>query len=328
MGETDRSLKNYFRNEECADFINAVNFDGKQVIKPEDFIEKDPIVTEVYEENEKIEWIKRERDFFRMVRVGDAYYIFIGVEQQSQADPVMPLRVAEYDILAYSTQYKLWKRRTDEEKEKAEKEGRVYKRPPFKLIPVITYVVLWSEEKWIGPKTLKEMMDKEVLEQIQKTPFADMLLDYEIKVFTPNEQENFDKFKSSLHVIFEALVRRKDKEALNKYMRESNEYIDQATADVINALTGTKIKLKKGEDTVSMRMAFDELVDDWKAEGREEGREEGRNQTIAVLIGLYEDGILTKTTLLTRAKDGGILDDVLKQLDIAEKKKPSTGRKL
>ena len=95
MNYIDKALNGYFRNEECADFINSVFYGGREFIKPDDFLEQDPVVTYIYKENNVIKGDKRERDFLRMVRVADTYYVFVGLEHQSYADPIMPLNDEE-----------------------------------------------------------------------------------------------------------------------------------------------------------------------------------------------------------------------------------------
>ncbi len=164
-----------------------------------------------------------------------------------------------------------------------------------------------------GPKSLKEMMDKEILSQIQQTPLGDMILNHEIKVFTPSEQKSFDNFKSSLRVIFEALMRRNDEEALDEYLQRDLG-LDRSTADVINALAGTELIIDEKKDIVSMKSAYSKIVDRYKAEGREEGREEGKEGIAKSLLDLHEEGFISDVILLKSAEKNGVLDIVLKNM--------------
>lgn len=270
MADIDNALNRYFGNEECADFINTVGFNGKRVVKPEDIIEKDPVMARMYEENGKTTGMKRERDLFRMVRVNNTYYIFIGIEHQSWEDPIMPLRVAEYDILAYRNQYDQWEKERDENIKKGKKTSH------FKLKPVMTYVIYWSDKEWTKPKSLKELMDEDIIKNLEGTPFADMILDYKMTVYSPADRDKFEGFETNLGKIFTFIRYQKYYKLLTEYFEKEQSSLRQDELDVINMVTGSDFKVKEGEVGLSMCDALRDLKEAGRMEGRNEGREEGR----------------------------------------------------
>ncbi len=266
MADIDNALNSYFGNEECADFINTVTFNGRKVVRPEDLIEKDPVMAYMYEEDGKTTGKKRERDFFRMVLVHNTYYIFIGIEHQSWEDPIMPLRVAEYDILAYRKQYDQW------EKERDEKIKKGIKTEPFVLKPVMTYVIYWSDKKWSKPMSIKELMDEDVVRNLENTPFGDMILDYKMMVYSLADKDKFEGFETNLGKIFTFIRYQKYYKLLTEAFENEQFNLRQAEVDVINMVTGSNFKIKEGEVELNM---CDALID-IREMGREEGREEGR----------------------------------------------------
>ncbi len=264
MADIDNALNSYFGNEECADFINAVTFNGRKVVRPEDFIEKDPVMAYMYEEDGKTTGKKRERDFFRMVLVHNTYYIFIGIEHQSWEDPIMPLRVAEYDILAYRKQYDQWEKERDENSKKG------IKTEPFKLKPVLTYVIYWSDKKWSKPMSIKELMDEDVVRNLENTFFGDMILDYKMTIYSLADKDKFEGFETNLGKIFTFIRYQKYYKLLTEAFENEQFNLRQAEVDVINMVTGSNFKIKEGEVELNM---CDALIDI-----REMGREEGRKQ--------------------------------------------------
>ena len=70
----------------------------------------------------------------------------------------------------------------------------------------------------------------------------------------------------------------KDKKHLNEIVSEDERFkkMDLKTARVISKITGIKYKVEKGDESVSMCQALEELREDARIEGRAEGRAEGR----------------------------------------------------
>ena len=94
MGEkdiTEKTLEGY--NDVFADILNVLLFGGKRVIQPEDL--EDQIPRSLYKADRKIREL--ERDVAKRWKKHNIRIACIGMENQSEADEYMSLRVAGYD---------------------------------------------------------------------------------------------------------------------------------------------------------------------------------------------------------------------------------------
>ena len=127
MAEKDRiskTLESY--NSVFADIVNALLFDGKQIVLPDELSPAE--IDSQYKADGKIH--SQERDVSKYWR-NTNIMIYFGLENQSDTDEFMPVRVISYDGAAYRNQYKL-RKRSDKEK----------------LSPVITLVLYFGENDW------------------------------------------------------------------------------------------------------------------------------------------------------------------------------------
>ena len=97
----DTILKNYWNdNEQFADFFNAVLFEGRQVIKPDDLEDMDTEESSVLEHRDYAESIKASRDNIKICKRSNDYgvnLVMLGMESQEHIHYAMPLRVMGYD---------------------------------------------------------------------------------------------------------------------------------------------------------------------------------------------------------------------------------------
>lgn len=93
MAETDIMLKDYMDHEKYADAINAIVFNGKQVVKPDKLVPIDTVTQYVNKDIEtgEIHTDTRFRDKVRLAEVEDAVYCILGIENQSIREYNMPL---------------------------------------------------------------------------------------------------------------------------------------------------------------------------------------------------------------------------------------------
>lgn len=105
----DTVLKNYWSdNEQFADIFNAVLFEGKQVIKPEELENLDTEESSVLEHRNCAESIKASRDNIKVSKKSTAYgveFVMLGLESQERIHYAMPMRVMGYDYATYKKQY-------------------------------------------------------------------------------------------------------------------------------------------------------------------------------------------------------------------------------
>ncbi|MCC8152334.1 MAG: hypothetical protein LIO96_13065 [Lachnospiraceae bacterium] len=106
----DVIVKNYWSNNEVfADFFNAVMFDGRQVIYPEDLTGSDTDNSVIQESsNGVLKSISGARDSIKIHKrstVHGVELVLLGLENQELVHYAMPLRVMGYDHGVYQKQY-------------------------------------------------------------------------------------------------------------------------------------------------------------------------------------------------------------------------------
>ena len=97
----DTVLKNYWRNnDQFADFFNAVLFDGRPVIRPEELEDVDTEESVILEHRKYAESIKASRDNIKIQkrsRTHGVEFVMLGLESQEHIHYAMPIRVMGYD---------------------------------------------------------------------------------------------------------------------------------------------------------------------------------------------------------------------------------------
>ena len=106
--------------------------------------------------------------------------------------------------------------------------------------------------------------------------------DYRIHLIAPAHMadEDFLKFQTDFGQVLQYIKYSKDKEKLYQVTHEGNRFqeLDEDSANLINAITGSKLKLKVEGGKVNMCTAIDEMRKESRNEGIKEGRQEGRQQ--------------------------------------------------
>lgn len=154
-------------NEVFAELFNTFIF-KKEVIDPDSLKEKDS--------NEVVSILNREyskqgyRDVLKEahIKTDDNFaYLLLGIENKSAVHYAMPVRAMMYDALIYSKQIEQFAKKL-----RKQKNGSVSKtewlsgiRKDDIIKPVITMVLYWSPNEWDGPKSLYDLMDKEVIKR-------------------------------------------------------------------------------------------------------------------------------------------------------------------
>ena len=104
--------------------------------------------------------------------------------------------------------------------------------------------------------------------------------DYRINLVAPAElQENeYRKFHTPLGQVIEYIRVSRDKDKLDQLIQKDPRYsrMDRDSANLINAVTNSKLTYPEEGDEIDMCKAIDDMRADAKAEGIEEGRAEGR----------------------------------------------------
>ena len=158
-------------NNLFSDMVNGILFHGNYLI--------DPHYLHSYDSHEStyihLFSIDRTRDMIK--KYEDGYIILIGIENQSQVDETMPIRLLGYDFINYMNQQKVFYRDyklITKHNKKYPKDKK--KLPKLELYPVMSIVINYGERRWNKSTTLKGMMKK-----IPKV-FEGYINDWEIKV--------------------------------------------------------------------------------------------------------------------------------------------------
>lgn len=143
-----------------------------------------------------------------------------------------------------------------------------------KLLPVISFVLLFQDEEWDGPISVHEMLctdDPAILRYVQ---------DYKLNLIVPAEltEEALKKFHSSLREVLSFIKYSKDKEQMNRLIEENSarfSRMEKEAVAVINLFTGTNIEIKEEEEVIDMCKAWEDMGEEKWAEGIKVGRAEG-----------------------------------------------------
>lgn len=283
----DIILKNFWRqNEYFADLINAVVFEGEQVIASDMLTELDTDVSGIISMPEYEESLKRARDVVKKSALGLEFIVW-GLENQQKVHYAMPLRTMIYDALGYLKEYqvlvkdrkrKVRKRRSEKRNAEVEKEMTREEflsgiRREDRFHPQISIVLYYGEDKWDGPQTLEDMM-VEMPGGVKR-----IFSDYHMNLVQVAGEEKYIFHNEDVKTVFEvasailngnmALVR-------EKYSHE----IKAELAQVIGAITASYQLQAYAEEreNVNMCKSLENLMEQGRTEGREEGIQEGIQQ--------------------------------------------------
>ena len=246
---TEKILESY--NDVFSDVVNVLLFKGKQVLSGDELEDQAP--RSYYKADGKVREI--ERDVAKRWKKGNIRVACLGLENQTEPDADMPLRVMEYDGAEYRAQ--LLKDNTARSR-----------------YPVITLVLYYGYKKrWNKPKSLKERLDIPL-------EFEEFVNDYKINLFEiaylTRAQVNL--FQSDFRIVADYFVQ----------MRENGDYIPdsheikhvQETMQLLSVMTQDHRFEEAYNDSVeggihNMCDVLDRVESKGRAEGRAQGRAEG-----------------------------------------------------
>ena len=269
----DTILKNYWRdNAQFADIFNAVLFEGRQVILPEELEDVDTEESSVMEHRDYAQSIKASRDNIKVSKRSTTYgvaFTLLGMESQEHIHYAMPMRVMGYDYGTYKKQYDSNARqyKTADGMEQDEYLSRMKKTDKF--MPVITFV---NDYKMLLVEARKNNLTLHNINNVNFFNLLEILLD---------KSKPLQETKSK--AIAYAREHEVDKHVIMTVAGATNCKIDYHTFD------------KKGD--VDMCTVFEETRAEGIAEGRIEGRIEGKAEGIietGLDFGLSEEDILER----------------------------------
>ncbi len=277
----DIVLKNYWRNnEQFADLFNALLFDGKQMIEPEELTDIDSEESLILEHKKYAESVKASRDNIKVRKNSAARgveFMMLGMESQSHIHYAMPMRVMGYDYSAYQKQYasNAVKCQNGKELDADEYLSKMKKTDKFK--PVITAVVYYGEEPWDGAVTLHGMLDIPQEVEPYVNDYRMLLIQARNSLLNFHDKRNKDFFHLLEIILDRTITRKEAKERAISYCEEHNteKSVLMAVAGAANAKIDYHA-FEKGEG--KMCTLFEEIAEEGRVAGRKEGRLEGRKE--------------------------------------------------
>lgn len=307
MGIENDAILSYLENNgRFADLFNQCFFGGKQWVKPQELKEG----SEVYTPSPKSNRRPRIRDIKRRLESGACLKV-LAVEAQSDVSYIMPWRIMEYDCREYEKQI----RKIQSANQSAEESGRkgIYAstgerlwryRREDRIAPVYTICLYHGQEKWDGPKGLKDMVDFAAgCSEAEKRDWESRFIDYPMRLICANEPMDCSGFRTSLGAVFALLPFRSDRAGLKQMLDKNPSYgrLDEETAETIGILMGVegfmehKEEYKKGE-TYNLCQAIREMIEDGRMEGLKEGMKEEKTNGLRIFIrSNRDDGVADET---------------------------------
>ncbi len=273
---TEKTLESY--NDVFADIINVFAFQGEQVVHAMEL--SDALPRSFYKADGKVR--EQERDVAKYWRKHQIRIATIGIENQTEEDADMPLRVIGYDGASYRAQIK-----------KGQKSR----------YPVITIVLHFDYKKrWKKPLRLRDCFD--IPER-----FEPLVNDYQVHLLEVAwlTREQVKLFRSDFRIVADYFVQ----------MRENNDYVPsketmqhvQEVLQLMAALSGDNRfeELYQGEGSVTNMC---EVLD------RAEARGESRGIAIGESRGIIKGTVATLLRL--GMETAQVLEEIKKQFQLDE----------
>lgn len=294
MGRKDIGLKSYLEDaRRYADLWNGGVFGGRQILKPGELHEMNPVLVKADEEIV----LERTRDIVMMQGSKGQRFAVFAVENQAEVDYGMPVRIMLQEALEYNRQIKAIMRNNRENgKKNIYYEGRggrnyrdsgefLYKiRKDDKLYPVITLIVYWGEEAWNGAKSLHEMICFEESDLLISSEIKKLVPEYPLHFLDLTTFHHFEYFKTELRPLMKLYQNRNNRKEFMEYLKsdEVNRKMDDESWYMLGQLTRSKKAAKlaarknqEGNEEKDMQNVIDDVIDELINEGIKKRMEEG-----------------------------------------------------
>ena len=312
IGAADAVTKAYIRkNEVFADAFNYFMYDGEQKIQPDQLRELDTteIAILLNEKDTKdnknrkynkdndasrLKSVQKYRDLLKSAAImedGEAAYVLLGIENQTDVHYAMPVRNMLYDAMQYNQQVADTAAKHKEEKSRRGKQKRKISNAEFlsgfhkddKLIPVITLVLFFNAGEWDGPRSLFDMLD------MSNPIFEKYAQDYKLHIISPQQiaDDELEKFHSSLREVIGCIKYSNDKNKLANFIQDNPRMnMEVEAARVIEMITQIEIEGEEVDSmgNVNMCKAIEDMIQDVVDEKKDDWLSEGRLQLLTTLI--------------------------------------------
>ena len=223
------------------------------------------------------------RDVLKLLNAmtdGRTAYCVMGIENQAEIHYALPVRNGVYDFLQLSHQVseaasthkqamkKMKLEHANEPQEKREPTDGEFLSGFWKtdrLIPVVTLVIYFGSDSWDAPLSLKEMYSNTDNVILAHAP------DYHVNLIAPKEMsdDEINEFHSNLREVMLYIKYSKDKKTLNRVVTEDIKFqsMERQAAEVINVVTGSKLKYPEGKGDVNMCLAIQQMREESEIKG-------------------------------------------------------------
>ncbi|MCM1122617.1 MAG: transposase [Eubacterium sp.] len=323
--KADTITKDYVKDAGIfADIFNYYIYGGRQVIRPEQLIERDSTkIALPYGTDGAVVPVQKFRDVQKLYAAmtdGKMQYVLYGAENQAEIHYAMAVKNNLYDALEYAGQVeeaarshrREMKRQKEENRAGAFEDKKIPNVGEFlsgfwkedRLLPSITVTIFFGSEEWDGPLSLFDMME------ISDPDLLASMDNYHVRLIAPAHMvdEEIMKFQSSLREVMFFIKYSKDQENLRRIL-DANEKrfreVERRAIDVIEAITNAGIKYDEDEEAVDVCQAIQEM----RKESLREGVKEGAINTARRMLA---DGMLTLEKI---AEYAGLPLDEVKRLE-------------
>ena len=286
--------------EVFADLFNGVVFGGKQVIKPEELYETDTRQQFMIAEQtanhrpQSVEILKKDRDIVREVVLNGqrVRILACAVEQQTNVNYIMPLRMLLYEALEYLKQVQKISREHEKHKDLHGDEYISRFAKTDELIPTISIVVYTGTKQWDGALELKDLYGGMLRNEELKPYMNQFLGNWRIHLLDVYNVEDTSVFHSSFRIVLEMLRTSKDAEQLEHYVTEHKmelEELNEISNRFVSWLLEIDLELEEEERRADkMCKAIEDLKkmaeERGKVIGEAIGEERGKAQGIEFLL--------------------------------------------
>ena len=305
--QNDIILKEFWRdNARFADLFNAVIFNGRQIISPDELQELDTDISGTISMKNYSESIKRTRDVVKKMCNGVEFNI-LGLELQDKTHYAMPLRTMVYDALGYIKEY-------NELKKLHKSGGKTFDSSESFLSginkddrfhPIITIVLYYGESPWDGPVCLSDMMYD------MPDDIRNIFSDYRLNLVQILDSNQYKFYNDDVKAVFNIARSIYTKDMQYIYNEYAGKDIDTYIMKLIAKITSYPRLMDICEDNKSeggeimpckaLLEMFEEQQEIGMAKGIEQCKKDVQNSIIQAIqnmldLGLTKEQILTKYT--------------------------------
>ena len=269
---SDSACRTFLSNDvSFASFINAVLFEGEQLIHPENLVYYENDTAFIINDLKRAEDKKRRRDIVVKSDINGIYCI-LGVEHQSSVDQAMVVRCTIYEMLEYLKQL----------------ENKEYKR----LVPQIMVAFYTGPKKWNVPVKLSDYF--EIPEELKKyfNDWKIILVDVKEMDTSKISDEQTRYFIEAIQAMYKGSY--EDLKRLKRMKKENFLYaaiITGSIDQVENVLEGDEIDMCEGMERMAEGFRKEGEVRG-VIRGRSEGKLEEKQNTLLTLLtckfGIYQ----------------------------------------